>query len=200
MTILRLLQQLLTTKATAVLAAFALIGGGAAIAAPSIGDGSDDDVEVDDSENEHDWALGKADDDQLDRIAAYCEENPEASFCSSDSGQVLPGPAEQAGSEEPDEPEGVEPDADEEEAPDDEVEGEDQGDTRSETAQRVHRALTGGDTAPGDPDFGAKVSARARSGGLGKLVSRAARGEDLDDADLELDLAFRTSRRAFSGI
>ena len=62
---------------------------------------------------------------------------------------------------------------------------------RSDTARRVHRALTGSDMEPGDEGFGEAVSNRARSGqpgDLGRLVSRAAQGDELDeDGDLELD-------------
>ncbi len=60
-------------------------------------------------------------------------------------------------------------------------------DERSETATRVHRASSGDPAVgPGHPDFGCSVSARARSGGLGTLVSRAARGEEIGEDELAL--------------
>jgi hypothetical protein len=59
---------------------------------------------------------------------------------------------------------------------------------RSETADRVHRALTGAEEGaedpigPGDEGFGGAVSARAQEEGpLGEDVSSAARGDDEEE-------------------
>lgn len=186
MAILQLLQQLLTTKATAMLAAFALIGGGAAIAVEGNEvEPADDDPVVVASETENAWALGRADDDQMERIGAFCEENPEASFCSGDSHPVFSTPPEDAGSEVADDTGSTEPTVEADEGLGEDVEeSAEVADTRSATAKRVHRALTGDDTRPGDPEFGRKISERARNGGHGDRVSRAARGEDdPDDGD-----------------
>lgn len=57
--------------------------------------------------------------------------------------------------------------------------GEDQ--ERSETAQRVHEALTGRQASPGEEDFGQIVSERARTYRLGPAVSAAAHGEDWEE-------------------
>lgn len=63
----------------------------------------------------------------------------------------------------------------------DDTEGtEEEDEERSETAERVHEALTGDETSPGDEDFGQIVSERARNYRLGPAVSAAARGEDWD--------------------
>jgi hypothetical protein len=77
----------------------------------------------------------------------------------------------------------------------DEVEASEQDD-RSETAIRVHTALSGDpDIGPGHEEFGQRVSERARTMHLGSIVSRAARGiEDEpegsgDDEELELSTA-----------
>ncbi len=52
---------------------------------------------------------------------------------------------------------------------------EDADDERSEVARAVHVALTGDEDIRPGPGFGAAVSARAREGGLGSIVSEAAR-------------------------
>ena len=172
----------LTAKAAPVAAATIVLGGGAAIAAPGVTLSTSDDASSTETAEEQDWAIGRADDDQLERIEAFCAENPEAAFCSGESDWVPGAPDDgeaEEGTEDTEEP------ADSDESADSEEEAED---GRSETASRVHRALTGDPgIVPGDPAFGPTVSERARTGQLGGLVSRAARGEDLDEEALELD-------------
>jgi hypothetical protein len=176
----------LTAKAAPVAAATIVLGGGAAIAAPGVTLSTDDDAATTESVEDPGWAIGRADEEQLERIAAYCTENPEAAFCSGDSEDPIgwvPGASDDGEAEEG--AQDAEEPADSEEPVDSEEEAED---GRSDTARRVHKALTGDpDIVPGDPAFGPTVSERARTGQLGGLVSRAARGEDLDADDLELD-------------
>jgi hypothetical protein len=187
MAILHLLQQLLTTKATAVLAAFALVGGGAALAAPGVGDEPPGEEPQESTDLELDEvSLEGLEEQQLQQMADTCAEDAGSSLCSGAS-------PDRDENEEDTDIVGPTEDGDaalEEEAVEDE-------DTRSETAVRVHRALTGSDDiVPGHPDFGKTVSERARSGqpgDLGRLVSNAARGEFADLEDLELtDRAPRT--------
>jgi len=169
----------LTAKAVPVAAATLLVGGGAALAAPGVMPGGDD-VEADETvdEEEHDWAIGRADEEQLERIEEFCGENPDASFCSGVSEDPIswvPGALGDEDSEESDR------------SGDDSVASEEDEDGRSETARRVHEALTGDPAiVPGDPRFGPAVSEGARTGQLGGLVSRAARGEEPDDDALDL--------------
>ena len=178
MAILQFLQQLLTTKATAVLAAFALVGGGAAIAAPGTG-GEPTGEEPEESTELDEVSLEGLAQQQLQQLVDACAEDPDAEYCSGDSADG-------------DESEGdmaiVEPTEDVDAALEEEGDGEE--DPRSETARRVHRALTGSDDmVPGDPGFGEAVSSRARSGQpgeLGRLVSRAAQGIG-DEDPLELE-------------
>jgi hypothetical protein len=189
MAILNLLQQLLTTKATAVLAAFALVGGGAALAAPGVGDEPAGEEPPESTDLELDEvSLEGLEEQQLQQMADTCAEAPDAGYCSGDSiDEVMDSvdPTDEGDT-------GLGPE-------DVEVEDEDEG-TRSETAVRVHRALTGSDDiVPGDPEFGSTVSERARSGqpgDLGRLVSNAARGEVADAEDLVLEeRAPRTSKQ-----
>ncbi|MGM0619172.1 MAG: hypothetical protein ACQEUI_13695, partial [Actinomycetota bacterium] len=165
MAILQLLPKLLATKVTAVFAALALVGGGAAIAAEGAAEESvDEGTELADTDAENDWALGRADDEQTERIGAFCEENPEASFCSGDSHPVFSAPSDPPEEEEKEtvEEETVAEETVEEEAQASEEENADEAvaevedeDTRSDTARRVHEALTGSDDiVPGDPEFG----------------------------------------------
>ena len=169
MTLLNGIRTFLTAKAVPVAAATLVIGGGAAIAAPGGPFGAEDgggETELSEFPGEG-WALGRADSEQADRIAAFCDENPQAAFCRGES--YVPDAADDYLPEVP----GLEEDGE---------------DDRSDTARRVHEALTGDDTiVPGDPDFGPTVSQRARSGQLGGLVSRAARGEPLEDDDFDLE-------------
>ena len=169
MTLLNGIRTFLTAKAVPVAAATLVIGGGAAIAAPGGPFGAEDgggETELSEFPGEG-WALGRADSEQADRIAAFCDENPQAAFCRGES--YVPDAADDYLPEVP----GLEEDGE---------------DGRSDTARRVHEALTGDDEiVPGHPDFGPTVSERARSGQLGGLVSRAARGEELSEDDLKLD-------------
>jgi hypothetical protein len=184
MAILHLLQQLLTTKAAAVLAAFALIGGGAAIASEVVAEPADKEPEESTDADLDEVSLEGLQEQQLQLMAETCAEDPDAGYCSGDSA----GRDEHETDMELGEPTGEgDGDLEDEEADEEEAEEED---TRSETAVRVHRALTGDDTAPGDPEFGRKVSERARSGqpgDLGRLVSRAAQGQEIDDDELKLE-------------
>jgi hypothetical protein len=173
----------LATKTTAVAAAVLLIGGGAAIAAPGGGAPEDapEEVEVE----------VPADDDPLVVLAEHCatEEGADDPFCSGDSDTGI----------DDESPDSDDPDGDDAEGDDAEGDAEEAEDTedgaRSDTADRVHRALTGGDELrPGDPGFGQAVAERARTGQLGGLVSRAARGEELSDEDLELEPRERPGR------
>ena len=177
-TLLHGIRTFLTAKAVPLAAATLMIGGGAAIAAPGVtlsggeeGEATEEEV-VEEAEAEHDWAIGRADEEQLQRIAEFCGENPDASFCSGDSIDWVPGAPRDVEADEVDEA----------------VAEEDEEDGRSDTARRVHKALSGDEAImPGDPEFGPSVSERARTGQLGGLVARAARGEELSEDDLELD-------------
>ncbi len=185
MAILQLLQQLLTTKATAVIAALTLVGGGAAIAAPDLGDdaaGGDEEPAVESEVEENpEVSLDGLEEQQLQQMADACTEDPDSELCAGDSPDR---------DENEQDMELAEPSA-EEEADAEEVEADEDEDTRSDTARRVHEALTGSDEiVPGNPDFGKTVSERARSGkpgDLGRLVSRAAQGDVLDEDDLKLE-------------
>jgi hypothetical protein len=173
----------LATRTTAVAATVVLIGGGVAIAAPGGDDPDDapDDVEVE----------VLADDDPLDVLAEHCatEEGADDPFCSGDSDTGIDDEGPDG-----DDPDGGDPEGDG--TGGDGTEGDEAEDgARSDTADRVHRALTGGDELrPGDPGFGQAVAERARTGQLGGLVSRAARGEELSDEDLELEPRDRPGR------
>jgi len=165
----------LAAKAVPVAAATLVIGGGAAIAAPGVVTLSGDDgVETAEAEEEHDWAIGRADDEQLDRIADFCDEEPDAAFCRGDSyghDEMQDRAPASAG-----DPEKAD------------VNKDDAEDGRSDTARRVHEALSGDEAiVPGDRGFGQAVSERARTGQLGGLVSRVARGDVVDDDDFDLD-------------
>ena len=165
----------LTAKAAPVAAATLVIGGGAAIAAPELTLSGNDGMQTDEvvvEEDEHDWAIGRADGEQLDRIGEFCDENPEAAFCSGDSIWVPGAPSDEGAEEISTQPEAL-------------IEEEDEG--RSETARRVLEALSGDeDIMPGGgPEFGRAVSGQPREGQLGPEVSRAARGDDAEGSELE---------------
>jgi hypothetical protein len=166
--------------------AVALLGGGAALAAPGILGGGDATIEL---------AVDGSEDDASRELLAE--------HCSSDQGADDPfcgGPSETGDDhEEPtdaDDPADSDPgdgdpadddptDGDPSDA-DDPNAGEGTDAQRSDTARRVHRALSGGALSPGDPGFGQAVASRACTGALGSLVSRAARGEELADEELAL--------------
>lgn len=157
----------------------ALVGGGAALAAPGLlpEGGTDDQVTF--------LAATAADEEQRDTLADHCatEVGSGDPFCSGPSDQDPPGDDDGDG----DQGDGGDQDG-EGDTNDGDAGGEDEaGGTGPGTSERVHRALTGGDELrPGDPGFGQAVAARACSGQLGSLVSRAARGEVLSDEDLVL--------------
>ena len=176
MALLHGIRTLLTAKAAPVAAATLVIGGGAAIAAPGVTlDGGDDGEIVDivvEEEEEQGWAIGRADEEQLERIGEFCDENPEAAFCSGDLIWVPGAPSDEGAEEISTQPEAL-------------IEEEDEG--RSETARRVLEALSGDeDIMPGGgPEFGRAVSGQPREGQLGPEVSRAARGDDAEGSELE---------------
>lgn len=168
----------LTAKAAPVAVATLVIGGGAAIAAPELtlsGSGGDEvqpNEVVVEEEGEHEWAIGRADDEQLDRIAGFCDENPEAAFCSGPS--WVPGaPSDGEAEASTPEPEAL-------------VENKEE-DARSGTARRVLEELSGDEAVMpgGGPEFGRAVSGQAREGQLGPEVSRAARGDDPEGSEPE---------------
>ena len=170
----------LTAKAAPVAAATLVIGGGAAIAAPELTLSGNDGMQTDEvvvEEDEHDWAIGRADGEQLNRIGEFCDENPEAAFCSRDSDDPInwvPGaPSDEEAEESAPESEAL-------------VEDEEE-DARSETARRVLKELSGDEAVMpgGGPEFGQAVSEQAGDGQLGARVSRAARGDDEEESEVE---------------
>ena len=181
MALLHGIRTLLTAKAAPVAAATLVIGGGAAIAAPGVTlDGGDDGEIVDivvEEEEEQGWAIGRADEEQLERIGEFCDENPEAAFCSRDSDDPInwvPGaPSDEEAEESAPESEAL-------------VEDEEE-DARSETARRVLKELSGDEAVMpgGGPEFGQAVSEQAGDGQLGARVSRAARGDDEEESEVE---------------
>ncbi len=166
----------ITTKAAVTAATVVLIGGGAALADTvdlELGDdeeGVEEPVEAEEEDDGDAYALGRDDDGQDARTEVFCEtEDTDSPRCDVETSDEDELEEEALGLEE-----------------EVEVEGEGEGE-RSETAQRVHRALIGGDPLGEGESFGQRVSSRARSGepgALGDLVSRSARGETVEDLDL----------------
>lgn len=80
---------------------------------------------------------------------------------------------------------------------------ESEADDRSETATRVHTALSGDpEVGPGHPEFGQRVSERARTMHLGSIVSRAAKGveeEPEGNGDEELEMSSESTGSTHPG-
>lgn len=178
---LPVLHTALTSKIAVGAAALAMIGGGAALAVEGAPQAPSDFEEPGDLPAPADDDGDDDPDDDGDDDAADAEEQSDAA-----GAEEVPEAADRAQERVRDIAEFCDetPDTSFCRGPSDAV-----GDQRSETARNVHRALTGGsDIVPGDPGFGQAVSERARSGApgdLGHLVSRAARGEPIED-DLDL--------------
>ncbi|MEX2549052.1 MAG: hypothetical protein WD638_02395 [Nitriliruptoraceae bacterium] len=148
----------LTSKVAATAATVVLIGGGAAIATEGV---------ADDAETEGLEIAESAGDDAKKDSDSTSESDGEAK---------VEGEGDVSAEEEE---EGEEKEFD--------LGALDEDGERSDTADRVHEALSGGDFAPGDEGFGEAVSKRARGGELGDLVSRAAQGEELNEDDLNIE-------------
>ena len=170
---MRHIRSYLTSRAVATGAAVVLLGGGAAIAV----EGGEPPLE-----EEADPGDEPAPDEGPEPEAELQDTEP---IDGTEDAEPLP----ELGADALDGPEETDPGAADLEAMDEEE--------RSETARRVHEALSGDPAiGPGHPEFGAHVSKRARSGqpgDLGRAVSRAAR--DLDaDASLTFEERERPAR------
>ncbi len=166
----------LSGKATATVgAAVLMVGGGVALAQGGMSTGQ--------NPPGHDDAVA-AIGENVDGEVCDEEQWENAAFCR--------GPSHPPGLYDPDEDASTNGDDEVDEVVAVEENGDDENgdDERSETAKRVHEALTGGDELkPGDEGFGEAVSQRARNPevDLGDEVSKAARGENGDDEDDEND-------------
>lgn len=161
----------LVRRVGVVVAAFALLGGGAALA--------QDGTPTFTPASEHD--------DELDP----CETDATAPECVAPSAEECLAEPTPEGCDEPAEAEPAEDACLAEPTPEDCEEPAEADETRSETAEAVHRALTVSEEhpeglRPGDLGFGQAVAANARErGGNGPAVSRAARGDAAAEEELE---------------
>jgi len=180
---MRHIRSYLTSRVAATGAAVVLLGGGAALATEA-GDtmntqetGGDTEEETTEEETtEEETTEEETTEEETTEEEAPEEEAPEEETTEEEA------PEE---SDEAEEPEGSQDSPDPDAAPvDDTSTSGSTEDERSDTAKRVHEALSGDpDTRPGDEGFGASVSKNARAGGLGQEVSRAARGLDADEPE-----------------